>query len=192
MGWDCPARQTTGDFLTSVTNPAERKPRDGYESKVPRTPDDFVAYWKRSAEYAELQKEMTENEREISQNGDALAQFQQSHREMQAKHTRPSSPYVLSVPMQIKLCMKRSFQRTWNDKTSTLTTIIGDIALALIVGSIYFGTPNDTSSFFAKGAALFFAILLNALMAITEINGLYSQRPIVEKQASYVSTRCLR
>lgn len=32
---------------------------------------------------------------------------------------------------------------------------------------------------------LFFAILLNALIAIGEINSLYAQRPIVEKQASY-------
>lgn len=35
------------------------------------------------------------------------------------------------------------------------------------------------------GATLFFAILLNALISITEINSLYDQRPIVEKQASY-------
>ncbi len=32
---------------------------------------------------------------------------------------------------------------------------------------------------------MFFSVLLNALIAITEINNLYSQRPIVEKQASY-------
>merc|ERR1711964_538081 len=36
-----------------------------------------------------------------------------------------------------------------------------------------------------KGGVLFFAVLLNALIAISEINTLYSQRPIVEKQASY-------
>ena len=35
------------------------------------------------------------------------------------------------------------------------------------------------------GATLFFAILLNALISITEINALYEQRPIIEKQASY-------
>ncbi len=30
---------------------------------------------------------------------------------------------------------------------------------------------------------LFFAVLLNALISINEINSLYSQRPIIEKQA---------
>jgi ABC-type multidrug transport system ATPase subunit/ABC-type multidrug transport system permease subunit len=57
--------------------------------------------------------------------------------------------------------------------------------MALIIGSIFYGTRNDTSSFFQKGGVLFFAVLLNALIAISEINTLYAQRPIVEKQASY-------
>jgi ATP-binding cassette subfamily G (WHITE) protein 2 (PDR) len=57
--------------------------------------------------------------------------------------------------------------------------------MALIIGSIFYGTPNNTGSFFQKGGVLFFAILLNALLAISEVNTLYAQRPIVEKQASY-------
>jgi ATP-binding cassette subfamily G (WHITE) protein 2 (PDR) len=87
--------------------------------------------------------------------------------------------------MQIRLCMVRAYQRLWNDKVSTLTTVNAQIIQSLIIGSIFYGTPNDSQSFFAKGGVLFFAVLLNALTAITEINRLYSQRPIVEKQASY-------
>jgi ATP-binding cassette subfamily G (WHITE) protein 2 (PDR) len=104
---------------------------------------------------------------------------------MQAKHVRPESPYTVSIPMQVKYCTQRAYQRLWNDKTSTVTTIVGQIIMALIIGSIFYGTRNDTSSFFQKGGVLFFAVLLNALIAISEINTLYSQRPIVEKQASY-------
>jgi ABC-type multidrug transport system ATPase subunit len=54
MGWSKPSRQTTGDFLTSVTNPQERQARDGMEKQVPRTPDEFEAYWKNSAQYKSL------------------------------------------------------------------------------------------------------------------------------------------
>lgn len=57
--------------------------------------------------------------------------------------------------------------------------------MALIIGSIFYGPPTTTGSFFSKGSLLFFAILLNALISITEINGLYDQRPIVEKHVSY-------
>jgi ATP-binding cassette subfamily G (WHITE) protein 2 (PDR) len=49
-------------------------------------------------------------------------------------------------------------------------------------------TPNASGSFQSFGAVLFFAILINALSAISEINSLYQQRPIVEKQKSYAFT----
>ena len=185
MGWECPKRQTTGDFLTSVTNPSERKVRQGFEKKVPRTPDDFERYWKDSSHYKALKQEMAGHEEEFPMGGRTLEEFHESRKGMQAKHVRPESPYTISIPMQVKYCTQRAYQRLWNDKTSTITTIVGQIVMALIIGSIFYNTPNTTSSFFQKGGVLFFAVLLNALIAISEINNLYSQRPIVEKQASY-------
>ena len=50
MGYECPQRQTTADFLTSLTNPAERIVRQGFEGKVPQTPQEFYEYWKKSPE----------------------------------------------------------------------------------------------------------------------------------------------
>ncbi|KAJ5127187.1 hypothetical protein N7448_007966 [Penicillium atrosanguineum] len=185
MGWECPSRQTTGDFLTSVTNPQERTALEGMENKVPRTPDEFAAYWKKSSHYANLQKEIAQYREEYPLGGAAGQEFDETKRLRQAKHVRPKSPYVISIPMQVRLCVKRAYQRIWNDKPSTLTTVIGRIIMALVIGSIYFGTPNASAGFQSKGAALFFSVLLNALISITEINSLYDQRPIIEKQASY-------
>ena len=161
MGFFCPQRQTTGDFLTSVTNPVERVTREGYEGKTPRTPDEFEAYWHKSEEHAALQREITEHEQEYpSGNDHQLTAFRESKREAQAKHTRPKSPYVVSVPMQIKLNTKRAWQRVINDKPATFTQVATSIILALIIGSVYFGTPNASASFTSKGATLFFAILM--------------------------------
>lgn len=185
MGWLCPPRQTTGDFLTSVTNPQERRVRDGFESKVPRTVDEFEKYWLQSENYKSCLEDIAEAEEENPIGGGALDVFRESHHQAQAKHVRPKSPYTISIPMQIRLCTVRAYQRLWNDKTSTLTTVIGQTIMALIIGSIFYGTPQSTGAFFAKGSVLFFAVLLNALIAITEINGLYDQRPIVEKHVSY-------
>lgn len=75
MGWDCPPRQTTGDFLTSVTNPSERNARKGYEKKVPRTPDDFEKYWKESQQCKNLKRETEEHEEEFPMGGATLDQF---------------------------------------------------------------------------------------------------------------------
>ncbi|KAK5796153.1 hypothetical protein VI817_005438 [Penicillium citrinum] len=185
MGWDYPPRQTVGDFLTSVTNPQERKAREGMENKVPRTPDEFESHWKKSPHYQRLKEEIAEYCEEYPVGGEAERSFGETKRLRQAKHVRPKSPYVISIPMQVRLCVKRAYQRIWNDKPSTLTTVIGRIVMSLIIGSIYFGTPNASAGFQSKGAALFFAVLMNALISITEINSLYDQRPIIEKQASY-------
>lgn len=75
MGWECPPRQTTGDFLTSVTNPSERTARKGYENKVPRTPDEFEKYWKESQQCKNLKRETEEHEEEFPMGGVTLEQF---------------------------------------------------------------------------------------------------------------------
>ena len=100
-----------------------------------------------------------------------LQKLRETHGQAQAKHTTSKSPYRISVPMQVKLCTVRAYQRLWGDKSSTIATNISQIMMALIIGSLFFDTPQTTDGFFAKGSVIFFAILLNGLMSITEING---------------------
>ncbi|KAL4982994.1 ABC-2 type transporter-domain-containing protein [Aspergillus falconensis] len=187
MGWVCPNRQTTGDFLTSITNPQERKARAGMEDVVPKTPEEFETYWRKSPEYKALLSEMAEFETQHPPGNDeqAAAGLQARKQNTQSKNSRAASPYVLSIPMQIKLNTKRAYQRVWNDMSSTMSTVIGQIVIALITGSVFYGSPNTTAGFQSKGATLFYAVLLNALTAMSEITSLYAQRPIVEKHASY-------
>ncbi|KAL5328219.1 hypothetical protein ACEPPN_001716 [Leptodophora sp. 'Broadleaf-Isolate-01'] len=185
MGWDCPPRQTTGDFLTSVTNPLERTVRKGYEKRVPRTPEEFERYWKESQQCKTLSRETEEHEEEFPMGGATLEHFNAGRKGMQANHVRQSSPYTVSIPMQVKYCTQRAYQRLWNDSASTVTAVVGQIIMGLIIGSVFYGIRNDTASFFQKGGVLFFAVLLNALLALAEVNALYSQRAIVEKHASY-------
>ncbi|KAF2270502.1 ABC-2 type transporter [Lojkania enalia] len=187
QGWYCPRRQTTGDFLTSVTNPQERKAQEGMENRVPRTPEEFEQYWRESPEYKTLQEEIDEFEQEypLDTHGESYQQLHQQKTYQQAKHVRPNSPILISIPMQIRLNTKRAYQRIWGDISATATQFFLNIVMALIVGSIFFGTPDATVGFFSKGSVLFLAILFNALTAISEINSLYDQRPIVEKHKSY-------
>ncbi|KAM4063501.1 ABC-2 type transporter [Hirsutella rhossiliensis] len=187
QGWYCPPRQTTGDFLTSVTNAQERKARDGMEQRVPRTPDEFAAYWHRSPEYQALQADIDAHEQVylVEQQAETVAQFREQKNYRQAKHVRPGSPYLISIWMQIALNTKRAYQRMWNDISATLTQTVSQLVMALIIGSIFFGTPDASAGFYSKGSVLFMAVLMNALTAISEISSLYDQRPIVEKHHSY-------
>jgi ABC-type multidrug transport system ATPase subunit len=91
MGYHCPPRQTTGDFLTSVTNPSERQTREGFESKVPRTPDEFENYWRQSQAFKDMQAEIERYEKENPIGGPALETFREAHRQAQATHVRPKS-----------------------------------------------------------------------------------------------------
>lgn len=85
MGFECPERATTGDFLTSLTNPAERVVREGFENRVPRTPDEFADAWKRSEDRARLLREIEAFEREYPIGGEHLQHFQQSRKAQQAR-----------------------------------------------------------------------------------------------------------
>jgi ATP-binding cassette subfamily G (WHITE) protein 2 (PDR) len=86
MGFDCPGRQTTADFLTSLTSPLERIVRPGFEHSTPKTPDEFAAVWQKSEDRAQLMKEIAEFEQAFPiDDGVHLAKFQDARRAQQAK-----------------------------------------------------------------------------------------------------------
>jgi pleiotropic drug resistance (PDR) family protein len=185
MGFECPERQTTADFLTSLTSPSERIVRPGFENVAPRTPDEFAAAWKKSEARAKLLAEIEEFERQYPIGGPSQQAFFEARKAMQASSQRAKSPYTISTWNQIKICVIRGFQRLRGDFSLTATALIGNFCMALIIGSVFFNLKDDTSSFYARGALLFFAVLLNAFSSALEILTLYAQRPIVEKQARF-------
>ncbi|KAE8152303.1 ABC-2 type transporter-domain-containing protein [Aspergillus avenaceus] len=185
MGFECPDRQTTADFLTSLTSPSERKVRPGYENRVPRTPDEFATAWKRSDARGKLMVEIDEFERQYPVGGPSYQSFMDARQAMQAKHQRIKSPYTISVSEQISLCVTRGFQRLRSDFSLTLSGLIGNFIIALIVASVFYDLKDNSDSFYSRGALLFYAVLLNAFSSALEILTLYAQRPIVEKQARY-------
>ena len=190
MGFYCPDRATTADFLTSVTSPNERQAREGWEARVPRTPDEFATHWRDSEDRARLLADIEAFDRQFPLGAEPLEQFLQSRKAEQAKHQygrrfpslctlltlrrRPRSPYTISVPMQIRLCMTRGFQRLQGDMSLALTGMIGNFIMALIIGSVFYNLPFNTGSFYSRGALLFFAILLNAFSSSLEVRDQFS------------------
>lgn len=185
LGFWCPERQTTADFLTSMTSSLERVEREGFEGKCPRTPDEFAACWKKSDEYAALRKEIEQYDKDYQLNGEYLEKFKESRRTQQAKVQRVGSPYTLSYNGQVMLCLERGFQRLKGDPSLTFTQLFGNFIMALVIGSVFYNLQPTTDSFFQRGAILFFSILLNAFGSALEILTLYAQRPIVEKHSRY-------
>ncbi|KAH6666409.1 putative ABC transporter [Halenospora varia] len=185
MGFDCPSRQTTPDFLTSMTSPRERVVQPGWEGRVPRTPDEFQDRWKTSDERKQLLLDIERYDEQYPIGGESFEKFKVSRRAHQAKHQRVKSPYVLSYMQQIRLCLWRAYQRLKGDPSVTLTQLIANSIMALVISSVFYNMKSDTNSFYQRGALLFFAILMSAFGSALEILTLYAQRPIVEKHSRY-------
>jgi hypothetical protein len=84
MGFESALKQTTADFLTSLTSPAERIVKPGYEDKTPRTAAEFVAAWKRTPEYAALIRDIEAYEEAYPIGGPSVTEFTVSRRAQQA------------------------------------------------------------------------------------------------------------
>ncbi|KAF7349230.1 hypothetical protein MSAN_01712400 [Mycena sanguinolenta] len=184
-GFVCAPRQTTGDFLTSLTNPAERIVAEGFENRVPRTPDEFARVWRKSAEYQALLEDIAAYNAEYPLGGEALVKFRSSRVLQQSKSISSTSPYTISIRRQIALCMERGWQRLQGDLTAFYITVFGNFIMSLIISSVFYNLKDSTSSFFSRGALLFYAVLINAFASALEIFTLYAQRPIVEKHTAY-------
>ncbi|CAG7944618.1 unnamed protein product [Penicillium nalgiovense] len=183
MGFHCPDRQTTADFLTSLTSPSERLVRPGFEDSVPRTPDEFAARWKDSPERKQVLAEIEAN---AAGDGKAkLLEFDRSRAADKSKLTRAASEYTLSYPMQIRLCLWRGFLRLKADSAMTVATIIGNSSMSLIISSIFYDLAYMTDSFYKRGALIFFSIMISAFSSALEIMLMWQQRPIVEKHYKY-------
>ena len=188
MGYECPDRQTTADFLTSITNPAERVVKPGYEAKVPRTAQEFEQYWRKSPQYSNLITEIDDYIDESKRNS-TKESYHDSHVARQSNHTNGKSPYTVSFFMQTRYIMHRNFLRVKGNPSVTIFSILGQAIMGLILSSVFYNLQPVTTSFFYRGAAMFFAVLYNAFASLLEIMSLFEARPIVEKHRKYALYR---
>lgn len=71
---------------------------------------------------------------------------------------------------QMRLCIRRGFQRLRNNWSVPLSSIIGNVIMAVIVSSIFYNLSQTTDSFNNRGVLIFFATLLNAFMSAFEVS----------------------
>ncbi|GEQ70600.1 hypothetical protein JCM33374_g4278 [Metschnikowia sp. JCM 33374] len=188
MGFECPQRQTTADFLTSLTNPEERVVRPGFENKVPRTAVEFSEHWRNSPEYAALTSKIDTYFKEV-ESGNIREEYHNAHVARQAKRSPSRSPYTVSFGMQVKYIVGRNFLRIKGDPSITIFSIFGQGVMGLVLSSVFYNLNSTTGKFYYRGAAMFFAVLFNAFASLLEIMSLFEGRPIVEKHKKFALYR---
>lgn len=182
MGFVCPPRQTTAEFLTAVTDPNGRTIKQG--ASVPLSATEFETYWKNSDDYQAMLAEY-DSYVEAHDSAKTFKLLSESFKQDKMKRQRPLSPYLLSFHSQCALLVRRGFQRIAGDKAYYIINVVATVFQALIIGSLYYNTKYSTEGAFSRGGILFFTLLFNALTSLAEVSNAYSQRPIIVKQKRY-------
>ncbi|KAK2926203.1 AAA ATPase domain [Fusarium oxysporum f. sp. vasinfectum] len=165
--------QTTAEFLATVTDPDERKAIPGSEADSINSSADLAAAFRRSNHYARLVSEIDEY-REKQGQADALL---------------PTYSYRLSLPSQVKECLKREYQLVKGQRRVYYIKWITTIILCLVCGSVYFDIENNSQGAFTRGGILYFALILNGWLQFPELFDAYTNRPVLERQANLHLTR---
>ncbi|KAM4060206.1 ABC-2 type transporter [Hirsutella rhossiliensis] len=186
MGFQRPSRATTADFLTSLTNPAERIVRKGFEGRVPRSPDEFAKTWQESKEAQALFAEIeTFRSSELNQNQSKIHKKYETRFARQEQNQFPTSTYPTSISLQILFCIRRGLLRLRNNYIPVVAGIFANTIIALVVGSVFFDLGQSTASMDKRAVLLFFSLMITAFAPAFEIITMWAQRPIVEKHDRY-------
>ncbi|MCJ1392519.1 hypothetical protein MMC18_005387 [Xylographa bjoerkii] len=177
LGFERPARWTTADFLTSVTDQHERQIRKGYEDRFPRSAEQFEEAFAKS----DLHKANLEDMKGFEQ------QIDEQQRERQAAMTKATKKknYTLPFHKQVLACTHRQFLIMFGDRLTLFGKWGGILFQALIVGSLFYDMPKTSSGVFLRGGVMFFMLLFNALLALAELSAAFASRPILLKHKSF-------
>lgn len=168
-----------------MTSHQERVIRPGWESKTPRSPDEFAQAWKASQHRALLMIEIEDYLSRHPFDGESYEKFATSRKIDQSSAQRLKSPYTLSFLGQVDLTLWRSWVMLINDPSITVTMLITNMFEALMISSIFYNMQMTTESLFNRGILIFFIVMMNAFSSILEVLTLFSKRKIVEKHARY-------
>ncbi|KFZ20043.1 hypothetical protein V501_00332, partial [Pseudogymnoascus sp. VKM F-4519 (FW-2642)] len=172
------------DFLTGVTVPTERRIAPGSEKKFPRSADEVVAAYGHS----EIKPRMLNECRDYPASEEAkenTANFREMVAYEKHRMVSESSPFTTNFSTQVKAAVIRQYQIMLGDKSTLIMKQVATIIQALLGGSLFYSAPSNSAGLFLKGGALFFSILYNSLIALSEVTDSFTGRPILAKHRSF-------
>lgn len=177
IGFECRPRWTTADFLTSVTDPHERNVRPGWEDRIPRTAEEFEAAYKSSVFAQKTLQDIEDFEAEYK-----------NHQEARAQETSKATArknYTIPFHQQVTACTMRQFKVLLGDPFSLYGKWGGLVFQSLIIGSLFYNLSPTVAGVFPKGGIMFFTLLLNALLALSELPAAFDSQPVMLKHKSF-------
>ncbi|KAH8667575.1 ABC transporter CDR4 [Tricladium varicosporioides] len=185
LGFVKPAQATSADFLTSLTSPKERIIAADYDWRVPHTPEDFAEVWKQSTEHQVLLQDIEKFMEVYPLKPENLGKYVREMGRIKGNSRGQTSQYSISTMQQINICLRRAYQRLINNSEPTISAIIGNSIIGIILGSAFYNLDESSVSIDRRALLLFFSIMMNACASGMEILTIWAQRPIVEKHTRY-------
>ncbi|KAF8816092.1 hypothetical protein BYT27DRAFT_7248614 [Phlegmacium glaucopus] len=198
MGYVPANRQTTPDFLVSVTDPLgrrmvlkddDRKSPELKNHPIPQTAVEFEEYFKNS----EIRKMNLEDiglyKAANVDKHDRKVAYKESAKAEHARHTRRTVQSIYDFDSDaVRIVMLRRIQIIQGNYTTQALSTMTFVFQAIILGTTFIHTPDSTAAYFSRGGVIFFSVFVPALFSMSEIPALFAQRPIIlrhQKAAMY-------
>ncbi|KAJ5483524.1 ABC transporter [Penicillium desertorum] len=172
-----------GDFLTGVTVPTERKIRPGYENTFPRNADAILAEYKKSSTYDRMLSTYDYPDSQLSR--ERTDAFKESVAWEKSSHLPKGSSLTTSFSVQLIACTERQYQILWGEKSTFIIKQVLSCVMALIAGSCFYDSPDTSAGLFTKGGAVFFSLLYNCIVAMSEVTESFKGRPVLIKHKGF-------
>ena len=182
-------RQTTSDFLVACTDPVAQNVNPDFEY-VPRSAKEMADAFNNSEYGRANRKEVEAYMAELdSKHAESRKEYVDVTRDQRAKRVSKRSMYMLSMPQQVRLAIKRRAQISWGDRQTAIIMSCAVVFQAIIMGSVFFQMDDSSQALFSRSGVMFFALLYNSFAAMAEIPNNYRQRPIIIRHKRFAMLR---
>ncbi|KAM5356965.1 hypothetical protein ACJ41O_003611 [Fusarium nematophilum] len=193
LGFQCREGTNIADFLTGITIETERIIRPGFELRLPRNAEDIRNRYEESKIYSEMAAAYEDPY--SAEVRERTRRFQATIRGEKSIHLPDKSPLTVGFVSQVKACIIRQYQVILGDTATLWTKQATVLVQALIAGSLFYDAPSTSAGVSTRSSAIFFAIMFNTLLAMSEVTDSFSGRPVLAKHRSFAllhpATFCL-
>lgn len=186
LGYYTPNRQTTADFLTSVTDPNEVQFRQGFEKRAPRTAEEREMAWKSSELYKQLKDEMAQYDDEVVKTGASDAyEMKRTVRSDKNKGVNKGSNYTVSFLEQVRACASRQLLDKWGQREDQYVKLFTMISMSLMISSLFFNESTESMGVYSRGGIMLYAGLFNGWLQLSEAIEAVTGRIVIQKHKTF-------
>ncbi|KAI9097396.1 ABC-2 type transporter-domain-containing protein [Phlyctochytrium arcticum] len=186
LGFFCPQRKVTPDFLTGITEKYERIIREGWEGRVPNTIIEFEQAYLASQVHARMEanREALTKDASLGRRGSVFGRQVLANKTALGRQDLLKTQYTTSTTQQIKSLFKRE-ALIQKGNVVLIGRVVSDTIMAIIIGSAFFQLEPNIPGAFSRGGVLFFALLYSCFGALASVPTVIQGRAVAAKHKSY-------